>query len=136
MFLTTKGGGMCIATVPDVCKVPAAPAPIPTPFPNMAQVAMANPGTCTLAVKVLNMPVLHKGSEIPMSNGDEAGVAGGLVSGTFGQKVAFQLGTMNVKVEGQPAINLMKPTGHNGASPNSPMGMNSVPGQTKVLIQG
>jgi hypothetical protein len=39
---SSKGGGSC-AGFPDVCKVPAPPAPfVPTPFPNLSQVTMAS----------------------------------------------------------------------------------------------
>lgn len=132
----TTGGGMCIATVPDVCKVPAppAPAPIPTPFPNMGSCARAT-GTSS-RVKIQNRPVIHKDSKIPQSNGDEPGVLKGLISSTQMDKVTFRTGVAKVKVEGHDAVNLMKPTAHNGTNANAPVGMHSVPSQQKVLILG
>lgn len=131
----TTGGGMCTATVPDVCKVPAPPAPpIPTPFPNMGQCARAT--STTTRIKIMNRPVIHKDSEIPQTNGDEPGVLKGLISSTQMDKVTFRAGVSKVKLEGHDAVNLLKPTGHNGSNANAPVGMHNVPSQTKVLISG
>lgn len=131
----TKGGGMCTATVPDVCKVPAPPAPpIPTPFPNMAQCAQAS--KTTTKIKIQNKAVIHKDSEIPRSNGDEPGVLKGLISSTQMDKVTFRMGVSKVKMEGHDAVNHTKPTAHNGMNANAPVGLHSAPSQTKVLITG
>ena len=132
--LATKGGGVCMA-FPDVCKVPAPPAPpIPMPFPNTGQ--CANAMNASLVVMVENKPVLHKMSEIPASQGDEAGVAGGVVSGVNMQKVAFMTASTKVLIEGSPAVMWMGTTGHNGASANAPMGQQLVPSQMAVLALG
>ena len=131
----TKAGGDALA-MPDTCKVPAPPAPpVPTPFPNMAMLAQANGGTCALKVKIMNQPAVHKSTQIPMTSGDEAGVAGGLVSGQNMGPAAFKMGVMTVKIEGNDAINQMKSTGQNGSSANG-MGTLLSPSQTKVLING
>jgi len=133
---SSNGGGQCFS-FPDVCKVPAPPAPpIPTPFPNIAMCAQANGGTCTSKVKVMNQPVLTVSSEIPRTQGDEAGVAGGVSSGTNMDKAVFKMGVSKVKFEGDPVVNLLKPTAHNGSSANAPAGVVVAPGQTKVLIVG
>jgi hypothetical protein len=125
---------MCLA-FPDVCKVPAPPAPpIPTPFPNVAQCAGALATTCTTKVKILNQPVLHKGSEIPMTQGDEAGVGGGVVSGTFGQKASYRSGVSKVKVEGNDIVTVLLPTAHNGSNANAPAGAQIAPSQAKVVV--
>lgn len=132
--VSTKGGGMCMATVPDVCKVPAPPAPpIPTPFPNMAMCPTANPATCAKKVKILNMPVLTKMTLLPMSTGDEGGVLGGLISGLIKMQVGYTMGNPLLLVEGAPAVRSLAPTTHNGANPNSPVGMQTVPSQALVL---
>lgn len=86
--LSTKGGGMASALGPDVCKVPSPAGPVPTPFPNMAQLAMATKESTK--VFALNKGVLKADSEIPRTQGDEAGVAGGVVSSTFGDKATFK----------------------------------------------
>ena len=132
----TRGGGQAFA-MPDGCKVPAPPAPpVPTPFPNFAQLNMANGATCSTKVKILNQPVITKSSEIPRTQGDEAGVAGGVSSGTNMDKAGFKVGVPTVKVEGNDIINQLKTTAHNGASANAPAGTVVAPSQTTVLVNG
>lgn len=130
---STKGGGMAMA-FPDVCKTPAppAPSPIPIPYPNMAQLAS---GTGTSAkTKICGKKVFNTNSKIPRSNGDEAGVAGGLVSSVFGDQVMYPMGSMKVKVEGAPVVTVLKTTKHNGSNANA-VGAQLVPSQVKVLVQ-
>ena len=130
--MSCKAGGNCFA-FPDVCKTPAPPAPpIPIPYPNIAQVAQAV--KTGVKVKVMNQPALNKGSEIPMSQGDEAGVAGGVTSGVNMQVVKYVMGYPKVKVEGMDAVGLMSTTGHNGSSANMPAGQQIAPSQAKVII--
>jgi hypothetical protein len=127
-----QGGGQCLG-MPDVCKVPAPPAPpIPTPFRNMG-----NPFTATgqsTKVKAAAVAVLATQSEIPMSPGDEAGVAGGVVSGKNMQKVTYKKGSAKVKVEGKPIVHLTSTTGHNGSNANMPAGSQIAPSQQKVIV--
>ncbi len=134
--LCTKSGGQLFA-FPDVCKVPAPPAPpVPTPFPNLAMCNQADGGTCTSKVKIQNQPALTVASEIPRTQGDEAGVAGGVSSGTQMDKAVFKQGVSKVKLEGDDAVTLLKPTAQNGSSANAPAGMVIAPGQTLVMING
>jgi uncharacterized Zn-binding protein involved in type VI secretion len=113
MFAVTKQNGQCMA-MPDVCKTPAPPAPpIPIPYPNIAMPMMGNP--CTMKVLISGMPALTKSSKIPMSNGDQPGVAGGVVSGKMMGETEFILGSMKVKLEGNPAVKLGDPTKQNAA---------------------
>jgi len=130
---STKGGGTAFA-FPDTCNVPAAPSPIPTPFPNTAELMQAS--DCTSKVKIVNKPVVHKGSKVPRSMGDEAGTAGGVTSGMNMGEVQFKLGVSKVKVEGNDIVNQLKMTAHNGASANMPAGSIVAPSQTKVIVMG
>lgn len=130
--MSCKMGGVCFA-FPDVCLTPAPPAPpIPIPYPNIGQVAQAV--KTGVKVKVMNQPALNKGSEIPMSQGDEAGVAGGVVSGVNMQVIKYVMGYPKVKVEGMDAVGLLSVTGHNGSSANMPAGQQIAPSQGKVII--
>ena len=129
MFAVTKAGGQCMA-MPDVCKTPAPPAPpIPIPYPNIGMPPMGDPATVT--VLIAGMPALNKSSQIPLTSGDEAGVAGGMVSGKNMGEVKFIMGSLTVKLEGAPAVRLSDPTQHNGGNA---MGAVLAPSQSVVMV--
>ena len=130
---STKGAGQAFA-FPDVCKTPAppAPSPIPLPYPNAALLVQVEKESTK--VKFAAKGVVTRKSEMPRSMGDEAGLAGGVVSGKNMGKVVFKRGSSKVKVEGQPVQHLAAPTAHNGANANMPAGLQVAPSQLKVLI--
>jgi len=131
---STNGGGVCNA-FPDVCKVPAPPAPpIPTPFPNIGQCSQADGSTCSDKVKILNKKTFTKKTELSRSSGDEAGTLKGMVSSTNMDKVKRSKGHPCVKVEGADITTATDPTGHNGSNANAPPGLQSAPSQTKVIV--
>lgn len=131
---STKGGGQCLA-FPDVCKVPAPPAPfVPVPFPNIAQVATAS--DTSSKVKICGKETLTKGSSIGRSNGDEPGTLKGMMSMTQMGKVTYRMGCSKVKVEGAAIVTVLKPTAHNGSNANAPAGAQISPSQAKVIIMG
>lgn len=133
---TTNGGGVCMA-FPDVCKVPAPPAPpIPTPFPNIGQCSQAKGSTCSKKVKILSKKTCTKKTEIGRSQGDEPGVLKGLVSNTHMDKVKRTVAYAKVKVEGAPIVTVLKTTGHNGSNSNAPPGCQLAPSQGKVFCMG
>ena len=96
----------------------------------------ADGGTCSSKVKILNQPVVTKATEIPRTQGDEAGVAGGVSSGTNMDKAVFKAGSTKVKVEGNECVTQLKPTAHNGSSSNAPAGSVLAPSQSKVIVGG
>lgn len=135
MFASCTQGGMCFA-MPDVCKVPAPPAPpIPTPFPNQAMLQVADGGTVCEKVYIDSMEACNMKTKIPQSNGDQGGVAGGMTSGKFMGPASYSKGSAKVFMEGSPALHLTCPTKQNGDSPNA-MGTQLQPSQTKVMIMG
>jgi len=79
---------------------------------------------------------LTKKTEIPQSSGDEAGSAGGVISGMIKGPVKYMSFSQKVKLEGTPAVYLGCQTAHNGNNANCPVGSQLVPSQTKVLIGG
>jgi len=132
MFVSTIAGGMCMA-FPDVCKTPSPPLPpIPIPYPNMGMCNQAQKSS--KKVKICMKEALTKKTEIPQSMGDEAGAAGGVVSGKIMGPAKFTMGSTKVKFEGQPCVRLTSPTAHNGSNANAPSGLQVSPSQTKVLV--
>ena len=128
--LATKASGDCIA-MPDVCKVPAPPAPpVPVPFPNMAQ--MTSAVETSTKVFVENKPIVVQASKLPSSSGDEAGTAGGVVSGVTKGEVTFKTASGKVFVEGKKAVLLTATTAHNGSNANA-VGVHASPSQGKVI---
>ena len=106
---------------PDVCLVPASPAPpIPTPFPNYGMLNQAT--NASIKVKICGKLVLTTKSKIPSTTGDEAGTNGGVVSGMIMGPASFKMGSSKVKVEGFPVVCLTSMTAHNGSNANAPAG--------------
>lgn len=133
---STKNGGQCAAgggAPVDVCKIPAPPAPFaPAPFPNLVQCATASGASSK--VKFCNGGVLTKSSSFSSSQGDEAGTLKGMVAPFQMGKVQYKSGSSKVKAEGKPVVTVTKPTSHNGASANAPVGLQVAPSQTTVLV--
>lgn len=133
---STNGGGQCMA-FPDVCKVPAPPAPpIPTPFPNIGMCTQAKGSSCSKKVKIVNKKTFTKKTELSRSSGDEAGTLKGIISNKNMDVVKRSMAFSKVKVEGSPIVTVMKVTGHNGSSANAPPGSQVAPSQTKVICLG
>ena len=104
MYVCTIAAGQAMAT-PDTCNTPAPPAaPVPVPYVNFAMTQMASP--TSTKVLVGGSPALMKTSEIPLTSGDEPGVTGGVVSGTFIQKAQFTAASMVVSFEGKGAARM------------------------------
>lgn len=125
MMQMTFGTGMSVGQ-PDVCNVPPG---VPTPFPNTAANAAAVPAYYT--IMILGQPELNMGATYAVTNGDEAGSMGGVVSGTFCGTGRFMMGSMVYFVGGMPAVRTTAPTLHN--TMNCP-GTASVPSQTIKVV--
>ena len=83
LTLCHKGSnGITTATIPDVCKTPTPGGPVPIPYPNIAMSSDLMKGTTTVKADG-GMMCANYGSEFFKSTGDEAGVAGGVVSNVF-----------------------------------------------------
>jgi hypothetical protein len=104
--LVHKGSsGISTATIPDVCKTPSPGGPVPIPYPNISQSATLASGTTTVKADG-GMMIAIKGSEFSLSNGDNAGVAGGVKSSTFMKESTWVLYSFDVKMDGQNACRL------------------------------
>ncbi|AZS81966.1 MULTISPECIES: DUF4150 domain-containing protein [Achromobacter] len=132
MFMLNNAGAMTTATVPDVCLTPAVPSPIPMPYPNIAMSDMADPGGIVENVLVGGMPALNQASTIMLSNGDQAGAAGGGVAcGEIMGEAAFVTGSMKVMVGGPPGVRLTCMTTQNA---NNTVGIVAAPSQVIVML--
>jgi uncharacterized Zn-binding protein involved in type VI secretion len=99
-----RSGGVATATVPDVCKTPSPAGPIPIPYSNVAQSSDLVDGTSTVTIDGSSAAIL--GSKFAKSTGDEAGSAGGVVSGVFAMEASFLSFSPTVMIDGKPACRL------------------------------
>ena len=129
MFANTQAGGIDNG-FPDVCLTPAAPSPVPVPYPNIA----AGPMAVSAVYNVLFSctPTHNLGTSIPMTNGDNGGLAGGVASGTDMAKCQPTTGAFTVLVGGRPVTRVTSMS--IGNSTNCPTNVRLAPSQVKVLI--
>jgi len=106
--ITTKSQGICFA-FPDVCSTPAAPSPIPIPYPNIGQLSQVQDPTETVLVG--GNPVVTSKSNIPTTTGDEAGTANGPTS--FAGKVEFVTFSNTVFAEDGNVVRMFDTTKQN-----------------------
>ena len=103
--------GISNATLPDVCKTPSPGGPVPVPYPNIANSIVLSGGTTT--VKGDKAMAANKGSKFSLSNGDNAGVAGGVKSSTFMKEATWILYSFDVKMDGKSTARLTDKMFHN-----------------------
>jgi Domain of unknown function (DUF4150) len=130
MFANTQMGGVT-AGFPDVCLTPAppSPAPIPIPYPNVAMGQMGVPAVYHVLFNCA--PAHNLSTRIPLSNGDNPGVAMGVASGSVMGPSRHLTAAFTVIVGGAPATRLTSASLQN--STNCP-GARISPSQTKVLL--
>ena len=128
MFANTQMTGQCLGG-PDVCITPAAPSPIPVPYPNIAIPTMAIPTVPTILIK--GAPVHNFSTTIPMSNGDNAGVLLGVASGLVMGPCRPVVGSFSMLWYNQPSWRMTSVTIQNGT--NCP-GCTIAPSDTNVTI--
>jgi hypothetical protein len=100
---------------PDVCLCPPPPpsGPIPTPLPNTAQAMDLQGGAPTVTIE--GNPVAHAKSFIAKSTGNEVATStgGGVITHMVQGMAYFQTFSMDVFIEGQPAVRHMDLVTHN-----------------------
>jgi hypothetical protein len=128
MFANTQMMGMDMA-MPDVCLTPAGPAVVPIPYPNIAMGNTAIPNQFN--VLIMAMPAHNLGTITPLTNGDNAGVAMGVASGTVMGPSRHLTGSFSVLFGGMPATRLTSMSLQNNT--NAP-GCRLVPSQPLVLL--
>jgi len=113
-----QGDGMThTCPIPDVCKTPSPAGPVPVPYVNIAMSSNLASGSTT--VKVEGSPVALESSNISMSSGDDAGSAGGVISGKFAGKLTWTTSSPNVKFEGKGVCRFTDVAQHNGNTGNT-----------------
>jgi hypothetical protein len=131
MPAATKGGGRCVGG-PDVCKTPAPTgAPLPVPYPNMADVSGSD-DTCDKVV-IVNKETVVESSSISSSKGDEAGTVGGVKSNVNRDCCKFKKYSSKVYAGGKKVVYHTVTTAHNGSNANA-VGAHAQPSQTKVFV--
>lgn len=128
MFANTQLGGVDTG-FPDVCLTPTPAGPVPTPYPNIA----AGPMTVGFYPKVMFMcaPAHNMTSTIPMTNGDNAGLATGVASATVMGPSRHVTAAFTVLVGPAPVTRVTSVAIQN--STNCP-GARLAPSQVKVLV--
>ncbi|WP_437758781.1 DUF4150 domain-containing protein [Sorangium sp. So ce1389] len=127
MFANSQMMGIDLG-LPDVCLTPS-PAPVPVPYPNIAAGPMGVPAVYN--VLFMAAPAHNLATTIPLTNGDNAGVALGVASGTVMGPSRHLTGAFSVLIRGMPASRLTSISLQN--STNCP-GIRVVPSQVKVLL--
>ncbi|MBI5255968.1 MAG: DUF4150 domain-containing protein [Burkholderiales bacterium] len=127
MFANTQMMGMSMH-FPDVCLTPT-PAPTPIPYPNIELGMTAIPNVPN--VLIMCMPAHNMATTTPMTNGDNAGVAMGVASGTVMGPQRHITASFTVLVMGMPATKMTSVSISN--STNAP-GARLVPSQPNVLL--
>ncbi|MEO7327688.1 MAG: DUF4150 domain-containing protein [Minicystis sp.] len=129
MFANTQMGGMDFG-IPDVCMTPM-PAPVPIPYPNFAMGPMGVPAAYN--VLFFATPAHNLATTIPLTLGDQPGVALGVASGMVMGPSRRLTAMFTCLVDGIPATRLTSMGLHNNT--NVP-GMRIVPSQLTVLLLG
>lgn len=128
MFANCQLMGMDFA-FPDVCLTPSPAGPVPIPYPNISAAPMAIPNVPTILFA--GAPAHNLGTTIPMTNGDNPGIATGVASGVVMGPSRHLTGSFTVLLKGLPASRMTSVSLQN--STNAP-GCRLVPSQPKILM--
>jgi hypothetical protein len=128
MFANTQMGGVNFA-FPDVCLTPSPAGPVPIPYPNIANGPMGVPAVYNQLWG--GAPVHNLSTVVPLSNGDNAGVATGVASGVVMGPRRNLTAAFTLLAGGMPVTRLTSATLQN--STNAP-GMSVAPSQVKVIL--
>ncbi|KYF51615.1 type VI secretion protein [Sorangium cellulosum] len=126
MFANSQMGGMALGG-PDVCLTP--PAHLPVPYPNLSAQPMGVPAVYNVLLTCA--PAHNMMTQVPLTNGDNAGLEMGLVSHTVMGPSRHVTAAFTVLIGGAPVTRMTSITMQN--SVNAP-GLSIVPSQVKVLV--
>jgi len=122
---TNRGAGGTFA-FPDVCLTPAAPSPLPIPYPNFGFTMMSVPFSPNVFITFV--PAINMATALMLTCGDEGGVA----HPTFKGAARFTMGNPIVSIHMLPAIMLCALS--NGNNFNAPLGATLIPSITTVFF--
>jgi len=128
MFANCQLSGIDLA-FPDVCRTPIGPVVLPIPYPNVASGMMGvppAPGVFFMAAPAHNMSTV-----VPLSNGDNPGVATGVASGMVMGPDRHTTAAFTVLLKGMPATRLTSMTMQNSTNA---VGARVLPSQLKVIL--
>lgn len=130
MFASTQMGGANMGG-PDVCMTPAPPAPnpVPMPYPNSSTGATTSPAVYNVLMSFA--PSHNLTNPVPMSMGDNPGVATGVASGTVMGPTRPATGAFTVLVRGAPLTRVSTVNVQNNT--NCPGGR-VAPSQPRVIV--
>jgi hypothetical protein len=97
---SVSSGHTAVSSGPlDMCKTPTPGGPVPMPYPNVALSATMGPGYTTKTL-VIGTPMWTKNGKSALSNGDQPGVALGVVSNKIMGMCAITMASNDVDAEG------------------------------------
>lgn len=94
---------LVVSILPDVCKTPIGPSTPPVPYPVIAKLGDAVQVVPSVRANGDPMVVWDQ-SLVPSTQGDEAGVAKGVKSGTVGGKCYPDQHSKSFRVGGKPVL--------------------------------
>ncbi|MCA9622747.1 MAG: DUF4150 domain-containing protein [Myxococcales bacterium] len=106
-------GHLCVTPGPtDVCKTPTPGGPVPMPYPNVGVSATMGPGYTTKTLALMT-PTWTKKGKIALTNGDQPGVALGIISNKIMGMVEVMMSSTDVKAENGGVVRSMDKGGNN-----------------------
>ena len=130
MFVNTNLGVLNLA-FPDVCFVPVLGVPTPMPFPNIALSFADIPAQFEVIIGGgLAENLVTVGA---ISNGDQPGAEGGVISHLFMGQFRSLLGSLKVFMGCIPCTHMFGVVGQNGLLPNM-VGVSLTPSQVTVMV--
>ena len=97
-------GHKVVYMTPSVCITPAAPSPIPVPYPIMTPSGTGSLDDDARKVMIDGKPVFNVGSEVSSCTGNEAGTQKEVVSHKTGSACFIIDGSPSVKAEGKAVV--------------------------------
>jgi hypothetical protein len=100
MVASVSSGHTSVTAGPlDMCKTPTPGGPVPMPYPNVALSATMGPGYTTKTL-VIGTPMWTKKGKSAVSNGDQPGVALGVMSSKIMGMCEITMASNDVDAEG------------------------------------